>query len=422
MHRSERNYLFNTADLSSVIENQLQAASKLVEQIPREQFLATSVETLVESITAQLAIEPLVLHEDQMQMEHGEAKINVTGRFDYDSFDGRTIMADGHQFHFYLPFSGDPQLWKMRPNVWSYVAPHGEVDERRMVLKLTFKNTANTEMQWYQRELESSLQLIRQSVTAQRAMLAQFAASLPARVGDAVNWRREQVGKLHDLAAAFEIPMVKKPGMPEYRPLDVQKKAARALPRVPAAGYKPEPAISDDLYEEILSNVRHMGATFEGTPQTYQPLGEEGLRDILLASLNGVYQGTATGEAFRKYGKTDIRIEEESRSAFVGECKLWGGEQVLTGALDQLLDYLTWRDCKAALILFNKSVAGFAGVQQTIGQVLPKHSGFLRDKGSKQAGEWRLVFRAKEDEGREITVHVFCFNLFVSPERASKKR
>jgi hypothetical protein len=141
-----------------------------------------------------------------------------------------------------------------------------------------------------------------------------------------------------------------------------------------------------------------------------------------LASLNGVYQGTATAEAFRKYGKTDVRIEQESRAAFVGECKLWGGEQVLLSALEQMLDYLTWRDCKAALILFNKDVAGFAGVQQTISQALPQHKFFLRGKETRQAGEWRLVFRSREDEAREIIVHVFCFNLFVAPERAGKKR
>lgn len=425
MHsRSDRNYLFNSSELHSVLDRQLQAIRQMIEEIPRDQFLAASVDTLVEHVTAKLAIDPLVLHEDRMVMETGETKINVTGRWDYGgSIDGRTVHADGHELRFYLPFSGDPNLWGMRPNMWSSVIPHGVVDERRQVLTITFKNTANTEPQWYQNELQSSLQLIKQSVDAQGTMLAQYHRDLPARVRDAVTHRRAQVGKLHDLTAAFNIPMVKKAGMPDYTPIDVQKKKTiAALPKAPAAGFKPEPAIADELYDEILSNIRHMGATFEGTPQTYQPMGEEGLRDILLASLNGVYQGAATGEAFRKYGKTDLRIEEQSRSAFVGECKLWGGERVLIGALEQLLDYTTWRDSKAALIMFNKTVAGFAGVQETIAKVLPAHGLFLRDKGCGHPGEHRFVFRSKEDEGREVAVHVFCFNLYVAPERADKKR
>lgn len=422
MRNAERSYLFYSSELSSFLEAQMQSAKTLVERIPREQFLSTAVDTLVENIEQQLLIDPLVLHEDKMQMEHNETKINVSDRIEYGGFDGRTVMTDGHQLNFYIPFSGEDRLWKMKPNVWSSVIPQGEIDNRKQLLTLSFSNTSNTEQTWYQRELQSTLQLIRQSISAQFSMLAQYHDSLSRTVRDIVVHRQQQIRKLQGLASAFNIPMVKKPGMPEYRTMDVQKKAIRVLPSIPSAGYKPEPAISEELYEEILSNIRHMGATFEGTPQTYKSLGEEGLRDILLASLNGVYKGSATGEAFRKYGKTDLRIEEESRAAFVGECKLWGGEQVLLGALEQLLDYLTWRDGKAAVIMFNKTVAGFTGLQETIGRALPGHEFFMRSRDIKQAGEWRFVFRSKEDEGREVTVHVFCFNLYVAPERISKKR
>lgn len=306
----------------------------------------------------------------------------------------------------------------MRPNSWSTSPPRGNIDPRRKLLTMVFSNTANTDSQWYREQLNSSLQSIKNSVNSQAAMIAEFHRNLPARVREAVEHRRQQVSKLHDLAAAFDIPIAKKAGMPDYRPVEIQKKTVAALPKVPTAGYKPEPAIANEIYEEILSNIRHMGATFEGTPQTYQGLGEDGLRDILLASLNGVYQGAATGEAFRKYGKTDLRIEEQSRSAFVGECKVWDGEKVLIGALEQLLDYTTWRDGKAALIMFNKFVAGFASVQETIAKSLPSHALFMRDKGCAHG----FIFRTKEDEGREITVHVFCFNLYVTPERAAKKR
>jgi hypothetical protein len=151
------------------------------------------------------------------------------------------------------------------------------------------------------------------------------------------------------------------------------KKLSRPLPRPPAAGAKPEPAISNEVYEDILAVIRHAGASFEGAPQTYVPLGEEGLRDNVLSHINVLYEGKATGETFRKYGKSDIRLEEESRSAFVAECKLWGGQKILLEALSQLLGYTTWRDCKAALVLFNKSVAAFSSVQETIAAALPTH-------------------------------------------------
>ncbi|AJK49330.1 hypothetical protein [Burkholderia plantarii] len=422
MRRNNRNYLFHTGELFQQLSAGLNSVRDAVGNIPRDQFLATSVDTLVEYIEQKFHIEPLVLHEDQMQMEHSETKIDVTGRIEYGSFDGSRVLTDGHKLRFFLPFSGNAELWNLRPNAWSSMVPEGEVDTLRRILTISFSNTSSTAPEWYKNELESTLQLIRQSISSQASMIKEHLSSVSRTARDAIAHRRQGIDSLQGLSSVFNIPVVKNLGMPEFKPLEIKRNSARALPRAPVSGYRPEPAINEELYEEILANIRHMGATFEGTPQTYQPMGEEGLRDILLASLNGLYRGNATGEAFRKYGKADIRIEEESRSAFVGECKLWGGERVLSDALDQLLSYLTWRDCKAALVLFNKSVAGFSGVQAKIESALSQHGLFLRVKSVMQPGEWRFVFKSKEDDGREVTVQIFCFNLFVSEERAGKKR
>ncbi len=355
-----------------------------------------------------------------MQMESAETRIDVSHRNDYFTH-GQKAMVDGHQFRFFLPFSGDAALWTLRPNLIGG-EPQGEVDASRQVLALSFRNTIHTQREWYQQQLQNALNSIRNFVANQGLMVAEFNKNLKRQVPEIIAHRHQQLEKLSGIAQAFKIPALKKPGMPDYRPIQLQQRQPRALPRAPSGGAKPEPYISDELYEDTLAIIRHMGATFEGTPATYQPLGEEGLRDILLASLNGKYKGGATGETYRKTGKTDIRIEEEIRAAFVGECKLWKGEVALFSALDQLLGYLTWRDCKAALVIFNKDVAGFSCVQETIAQSLPKHPLFLRQKQTDQPGEWRYVFRTKEDEGREVTVQVQCFNLFVSAGRAGKMR
>ncbi|MER7149859.1 hypothetical protein [Streptomyces lydicus] len=61
------------------------------------------------------------------------------------------------------------------------------------------------------------------------------------------------------------------------------------------------------------------------------------------------------GEVFNNTGKTDISIRSADRHVFIGECKIWKSPQGITEALDQLLKYLTWRDTKAALVLFIRS-------------------------------------------------------------------
>jgi hypothetical protein len=416
-------HLFSEGDLSATLDGQRNRAIQAVEQVSKDQFLATTVDTLVEHLASRHTITPITVHEDQMTMDQKEARVNVTGRSDYfSSHDGRELFVAGHELIFFLPFSGDELLWKLRPNTWSSMSPVGEVDSRQSWLKLTFTNTSNSGAEQYKQELESQLSQIRQYVGWQLQMVLPFNQSLAGQIRSAVELRRTRLEQLQGLAGSFGIPMVKKSGMPDFRPIEVPKRVPRPLPRPPATGFKPEPAIAETIYEDLLAVIRHAGASFEGTPQTYMSLGEDGLRDNVLSHINVLFEGKATGETFRKYGKTDIRIEEDSRSAFVGECKLWNGEKVLLDALTQLLGYLTWRDCKAALIFFNKDVAGFSGVQTTIGTALTAHPGFLRAKETGHAGEWRFVFQATEDSAREVTVHVFAFNLYVAPERATKRR
>lgn len=132
-----------------------------------------------------------------------------------------------------------------------------------------------------------------------------------------------------------------------------------------------------------------------------------------MAHLNGHYNGLANGEAFRKKGKTDICIEFENRAAFVAECKLWKGDKQITEAVNQLLGYLTWRDCKTALVIFDKDVARFTQLQQKMQKILESHPNFIRSTAANKSGEWRVVYRSSDDPDRMVTVHVFLFNLFV---------
>ena len=84
---------------------------------------------------------------------------------------------------------------------------------------------------------------------------------------------------------------------------------------------------------------------------------------------------SAESSYLRKSGKT----EDNDRNAFVGECKIWRGAKQVDSALGQLLGYLTWRDCKAALIVFNTQVAGFSGLLEKLPETLSKHPLMLKE-------------------------------------------
>jgi hypothetical protein len=167
--------------------------------------------------------------------------------------------------------------------------------------------------------------------------------------------------------------------------------------------------IAEKDYEDILSLIRHQCRTFEGAPAAFHKLAEPELRDVIKASLNAVYSAV-TGEAFRSHGKTDVLIEAGDRSAFVAECKCWHGESELHAAIDQLMGYLTWRDAKTSLVIFNKHAKDFKALREKIASFVEKHSAHKSTlQNHTENGEWRFVLAT--DSGTDVVCHMMLYHL-----------
>ena len=412
--------LFYEGDLYGTLDNHSNQITNEVNAIPKDQFLAIPEEDLVEHIFSQLRIEPIILYEDRMQMEQHEIEVDVSGYSDrFTSGDG-PCYVHGISVSISIPYTGESLLWKLRPSSYQSVFPRAKVHEKHGdtsgELSLVFKQPADEDQQRIKDELEQQLRSIRFYVDAQKSQIESFNNTAPDLIRRAVQSRRERLKKQDGISDLLGIPIKQKDGAPSIEPIQVKKAITKPLPPAPDSGYKPEPGITDTDYEYILSVIRHEGRTFETTPGTYFIHDEEELRDIILAHLNGHFQGGATGETFRRSGKTDIRIEDQERAAFVAECKIWRGQKELNAAVDQLLSYLTWRDCKASIIIFNKHNAKFTELLEKIPESLVSHPNFKREIEHNEDGEWRFVFTSKEDELRQVIINAFAFNIYIEKD------
>ncbi|MDP2268140.1 MAG: hypothetical protein Q8K46_03130 [Deltaproteobacteria bacterium] len=413
------NLLFCEGDLDATLRSHQISISSRVDSIPRDQFLNTSIEELTQHILSTLLVEPLILYEDRAEMEQRETKIDVSGWRDRNPFgDLGPINVAGIEVVVTIPYSGDQSLWKLRPNRWQSIFPHADIrgTGRDGIggLQISLSQPADESPERFKSRLDEELRSIRFYVDAQRLQIEQFNAGLTNPISSAISARRERLQRNEGIQNLLGIPLKQKEGTPSVEPIRIARKLVRPLPPPPKAGYQAEPGITDEDYRHILSVIRHEGRTFEATPKTYAVHDEEELRDILLAHLNGHYQGAAAGEAFRRTGKTDIRIEDQSRAAFVAECKVWRGAKEFSPAIDQLLGYLTWRDCKAALIVFNKKNAKFSELLDRIPDTVQAHEKFIQTLIKGQDGEWEFLMTSREDEARQVRVHVFVFNIYAA--------
>lgn len=408
--------LFSEMDLSDELGTRQSRISTAVDAIPKEQFLISSDSELIKYIKADLTVDPLVLDEQAATVIETETKVDISGDPNriFRSFNEGAYYVPGTCIDVDIPFSGEDWIFSCRTNPWFSVYPHGTVSLKSLRVSITLPHDVDRVK--FKEDYDREMKLIRRYIANSSTQVLEYNESLPGLIQQAIESRRERLNKHGNIAALLDIPLATKLGAPSITPIRVEMRRPPTLPVPPKGGVKPEPGISGETFEHILQFIRHQGRTFETTPKTYAKHDEEDLRNIIMAQLNGHFKGDAGAEVFRKQGKTDLRIEAENRAAFVSECKVWTGPASLTGAMDQLLDYLTWRDSKAALVMFNMRNKDLSRIVDSVPNTLMSHTLFVQDIGCDEIGEWRIRMRSREDEGRRVIVHVFVFDLYHDPD------
>ena len=317
-------------------------------------------------------------------------------------------MVDGIICEFYFPFQGDSDLFKCQASTFSCSGyPEISVSENYVIFKIEksleeMKSADSKEK--LLGGLKQSLDSIREGAGYVNKDVTAFNRDLRSKAHAEICKKHEKVQAFFDIANMFEIPIEKKEYAKQHIPL------VRNITPI-AHKYEKQDyyGISDSDYTDILQTIKHTASTYERTPSSYKNMHEEDLRNTLLASLNATYKGDATGESFRNNGKTDICIERENRAAFVAECKMWTGKSALPEAVKQLDSYLTWRDCKTALIYFVRR-KDFLKVLDTVKSALKAIDG-MKNVCTLDENDFDCLYLSKQTPGQKIRLRVMLFNL-----------
>lgn len=399
MHRSRiespaglptQKYLFYEKDLHGILRHYKEQARVLVNRLPENDFIDATDEQLLGQISESLTVTPIVV-EEKPEFE-------------------RDYASPVKKFH--LGFRGDAWIFNCRPKDFCREYPVAKVDSSKDKIIIRVDLPSNSSSGDIKKLLDTELGLVHDYVRLSTEQVAKYHHELPNVVGHAIAQRRAVIAHYDQIAAELEIPILPRADAPSLTPEKVELRKHPRLASTRADASSEQRYITEETFESVLHCIRHMGRTFETAPGVFSLHDEEGLRTILLAMLNGHFEGAAKAEAFRKRGKTDILIEEKNRSAFVGECKVWTGQSGAAAAIDQLLGlYVTWRDSKAALIIFNKGTKNFSTIREKLPSVVKSHPLFAQDIGCNELGEWRMQMQRVKDETDLVTLHVFAFNI-----------
>ncbi|MBL1411096.1 hypothetical protein [Sphingobacterium faecale] len=171
--------------------------------------------------------------------------------------------------------------------------------------------------------------------------------------------------------------------------------------------------ISEIAYFQILDYMLRLGAALEGFRELSTKMDEERYRDYFVGYLDSLsLDHTVTGETFRGLGKSDILVRNKAKEVLlVAECKLWNGKSYLDKAITQLFSrYITWRDGKAALLIFNTKATGFSQIIEISIETLKAHELFVSYEGKRSETSFSFVFRNHKDHDRLIKLELLLFN------------
>jgi hypothetical protein len=404
------NVLFMKLDVHGVLQGLQGEMRKRIDAIPAARLLREREDDLVAELFNVLKIDVPVLEESsQYIVEEGETEVDVrhepTMRFVLDR--SGPVLVPGHRITVALPFRGDPQNFMVRPSSYDSMPPHADVVGQE--LRFTFTQTT-ADAQVVTRELAATVSSIKAYLARLEDSVGAYNRSLPSDILQRLQARKERLRKQADMVAALGIPLKKRADVPATYAVSVSRRSVKVEhPRRDDAAPL-DPTLPQDDYEEILRIVESMVHVIERSPKVFAECSEEDFRAHFLVQLNGQFEGRATGETFNAYGKTDILIRENDQNVFIAECKFWHGEKAASEAVDQLLGYVTWRDTKTALLIFNRN-KGFSTMLASLREAIEKHPSFVSALKHKASSSLRYLFRAPSDPGRHLYLAVLAFDV-----------
>lgn len=394
--------LFCEHQVHSVMDSQLQLASRFIQQMNADVLLNTPVDDIVAQTVSQYGFDVPVLLRDQAHLEEPR-EVQLTMK-DY----GRTYHPMGTILKLVVPFTGDQQLFSVMPSQFSVNPPRANIERNAVVF--TIKGT-NLDHAQVTKTFNANVDELETWLGWLRTNGSELEVNLKRNAKAAVEARRERLLGDRNLVANLPFKIRARTDAPKTYVAPIVRKNViqRAVPQT-AAPFKPEPVLEEEVYGQILKIIDGMAHVMERSPSAFEKMGEEDLRQHFLVQLNGQFEGAASGETFNFAGKTDILIRVQDRNIFVGECKFWSGEKAFLDTISQLLGYLSWRDTKAAVVIFNRNV-DFSGMLRAMEAAISKHPDLKRGPMKESETRYRCVFGNPTDPSREIIVTVMAFNV-----------
>lgn len=375
-----------------------------IHDLTKEYILGVDEADYKEHLVSRHTLEPIEILEPTEQINQPRTE----PRPYRDDF-GATGFRDVYVVEVQYGFRGTAGLFGVKPSTWTMTRHPIRVNAANMTV--SFEVTmARKDADEFRRRKDEAFRESFANVRNINVDVKTWNDALTHWAYEVFDSRKKHFSAENDFFAAINVA----PNPETKEIFTVSTIARRIIPRPEVSRKKQferQPTMSDEMYEDVLTVLYQTGQAMERKPSLYSGKDEEGLRDQFLLFLETRYKATTgTGETFNKSGKTDFLLKyEDGTNLFVAECKWWTGEADFHAAIDQLFErYLTWRDSKAAVLLFVKN-KGFSAVVEKVKAEAAKHPYFVRTSVDRAETSLAFEFHLPNDDKRLVRFAILLF-------------
>jgi hypothetical protein len=200
----ERTILFSNADLSSVLYGHEQKMFKEIDSFPPSRVRDEDLETLCDYFEREYKIDVPVLDENRITVDHEDAKIDVRRMPNRFFYDGGSGSVSGTRFKFFVPYSGEKELFKCRPSSFNFNPPHAQVNPNELVLIYT--GSGQQEATAIRGQFDRELGQIKQWLTCVGSDVEMFNTGVRSKARTRIEIRKKKLDNDLDLASGLGFP------------------------------------------------------------------------------------------------------------------------------------------------------------------------------------------------------------------------
>lgn len=377
--------LFSSQHLSELLDARMASALASVDAIDSNEILQRPPEQVIDELFHDYRVPSTKLDRDGRVGKLDETKVDVRGDFSRAIYDtSRPVLVPATRIEYRVPFIG-PNLFGHRPNRYSLGPPRARIEGSNVVVSCSIPNDVlEKQRQPAIDELNREIDKIEEHLSWISNDLDKWEPQLRRAIESRVQKRRSDLLMMLDTASMLGVPIIRDDAVAKTLAVPVPRRRPAPRPQTGSAyeSFTPEPSISEEDFEKIVTDIGSVLAGFERFPIAHANASEEHLRDQIVVSLNAIYGG-GSAESFSKKGKTDIYLPWENNAVFLAECKWWHGQKKFRDeALPQLLNrYIVWRDTHTAIVLFIKNKDVSAIISKATNSIR-EHPRFVKDASS----------------------------------------